>query len=119
MAHTPARTTQNSAQPAPHPAITAATLPAAEREDAANNAPTVKLRGAPIPQSAMQDAAYARNWWRVVIDVERTPYDSVLNDVAVWGPNEAKLRAGDLVELLDEQSTLFALLYLAEHVPAK
>src|ERR1700730_2847161 len=40
-------------------------------------------------------------------------------NVAVWGPNEAKLRAGDLVEVLDEQSTLFALLYLVEHVPAK
>jgi hypothetical protein len=73
----------------------------------------------PIPQSAMQDAAFARNWWRIVIDAERTPYDSVLTDVAVWGPNEAKLRAGDLVEVLDEQSTLFALLYLVEHVPAK
>jgi hypothetical protein len=73
----------------------------------------------PIPQSAMQDAAFARNWWRVVIDAERTPYDRVLADVAVWGPNEAKLRAGDLVEVVDEQSTLFALLYLVEHVPAK
>jgi len=67
----------------------------------------------------MQDAAFARNWWRVVIDAERTPYDRVLADVAVWGPNEAKLRAGDLVEVVDEQSTLFALLYLVEHVPAK
>jgi len=74
---------------------------------------------APIPQSAMQDAAYARNWWRVVFDGERTPYASVLGDVTVWGPNESKLRAGDLVEVLDEQSTLFALLYLVEHVPAK
>ena len=73
----------------------------------------------PIPQGAMQDAAYARNWWRIVIDAERTPYKSVLTDVAVWGPNEAKLRAGDLVEVLDEQSTLFALLYLVEHVPTK
>ena len=73
----------------------------------------------PIPQSAMQDAAFARNWWRVVIDAGRTPYDSLLTDVTVWGPNEAKLRAGDLVEVLDEQSTLFALLYLVEHVPAK
>jgi hypothetical protein len=67
----------------------------------------------------MQDAAFARNWWRVVIDAERTPYDRVLADVAVWGPNEAKLRAGDVVEVVDEQSTLFALLYLVEHVPAK
>jgi hypothetical protein len=74
---------------------------------------------APIPQGAMQDAAYARNWWRVVIDAQRTPYASVLSDVAVWGPNEAKLRAGDLVEVVDEQSTLFALLYLVEHVPTK
>jgi hypothetical protein len=73
----------------------------------------------PIPQSAMQDAAFARNWWRVVIDAERTPYDRVLTNMAVWGPNEAKLRAGDLVEVVDEQSTLFALLYLVEHVPAK
>ena len=73
----------------------------------------------PIPQGAMQDAAFARNWWRVVIDGQRTPYERVLTDVAVWGPNEAKLRAGDLVEVLDEQSTLFALLYLVEHVPAK
>jgi hypothetical protein len=74
---------------------------------------------APIPQSAMQDAAYARNWWRIVFDAARTPYASLLGDVAVWGPNEAKLRAGDLVEVLDEQSTLFALLYLVEHVPTK
>lgn len=73
----------------------------------------------PIPQSAMQDAAYARNWWRVVIDGDRTPYESVLTDVSVWAPNEAKLRAGDMVEVLDEQSTVFALLYLVEHVPAK
>jgi hypothetical protein len=73
----------------------------------------------PIPQSAMQDAAFARNWWRIVIDAERTPYDRVLADVTVWAPNEAKLRTGDLVEVLDEQSTLFALLYLVEHVPAK
>ena len=73
----------------------------------------------PIPQSAMQDAAFARNWWRVVIDGQRTPYENVLTDVAVWAPNEAKLRAGDLVEVLDEQSTLFALLYLVEHVPGK
>ena len=43
----------------------------------------------------------------------------MLSDVTVWGPNEARLRAGDLVEVLDEQSTLFALLYLVEHVPAK
>jgi hypothetical protein len=73
----------------------------------------------PIPQGAMQDAAYARNWWRVVIDRERTPYENMLDDVAVWGPNEPKLRAGDLVEVVDEQSTLFALLYLVEHVPAR
>jgi hypothetical protein len=89
--------------------------PAAEIEAATQTARPVS----PIPQSAMQDAAFARNWWRVVIDGERTPYHSVLSDVAVWGPNEAKLRAGDLVEVLDEQSTLFALLYLVEHVPAK
>lgn len=74
---------------------------------------------APIPQAAMQDAAYARNWWRVVFDGERTPYASLLADVAVWGPNEAKLRTGDIVEVLDEQSSLFALIYLVEHVPAK
>ena len=74
---------------------------------------------APIPQSAMQDAAYARNWWRVVFDAARTPYARLLDDVAVWGPNEAKLRAGDLAEALDEQSTLFALLYIVEHVPGK
>ncbi len=67
----------------------------------------------------MQDAAFARNCWRIVVDGERTPYESVLTDVTVWGPNEAKLRTGDLVEVLDEQSTLFALLYLVEHVPAK
>ena len=82
-------------------------------------APRAAQPALPIPQSAMQDAAFARNWWRVVTDAERTPYDSVLTDVTVWGPNEAKLRAGDLVEVVDEQSTLFALLYLVEHVPAK
>jgi hypothetical protein len=73
----------------------------------------------PIPQGAMQDAAYARNWWRVVIDSDRTPYQCLLSDVAIWGPNEAKLRTGDLVEVVDERSTLFALLYLVEHAPAK
>ena len=57
-------------------------------------------------------AGDAGNWWRVVFDAERTSYASLLADVSVWGPNEAKLRAGDVVEVLDEQSTLFALLYL-------
>ena len=100
----------------PIPSVVAPTpRHAAETEVAAQSPRPVP----PIPQSAMQDAAFARNWWRVVIDGERTPYDSVLTDVSVWGPNEAKLRTGDLVEVLDEQSTLFALLYLVEHVPAK
>jgi len=97
------------------PAIAETPTPAA-KADIAMPAPRLIP---PIPQGAMQDAAFARNWWRVVIDQERTPYESVLTDVSVWGPNEAKLRAGDLVEVLDEQSTLFALLYLVEHVPAK
>ena len=90
-------------------------------EDAPGTEPAVpQIRPAlPIPQSAMQDAGYARNWWRVVIDGERTPYERVLHDVAVWAPNEAKLRTGDIVEVLDEQSTLFALLYLVEHIPGK
>ena len=112
-----AKRTTRKTQAAPHiPSVIAqAPKPAPETEVA-----TQALRPLPpIPQSAMQDAAFARNWWRVVIDGERTPYDSVLTDVTVWGPNEAKLRAGDLVEVLDEQSTLFALLYLVEHVPAK
>jgi hypothetical protein len=103
--------------PPPHiPSVIAQTAKSESETDVAMSAP---LPVPPIPQSAMQDAAFARNWWRVVIDGERTPYDSVLTDVTVWGPNEAKLRAGDLVEVLDEQSTLFALLYLVEHVPAK
>jgi hypothetical protein len=89
------------------------------RAAASETAASPGRRGAPIPQGAMQDASYARNWWRVVFDAERTPYESVLTDVAVWGPNEPKLRAGDLVEVLDEQSTVFALLYLVEHVPGK
>ncbi len=96
-------------------AVADASKPAPETEVAARTPQPVPA----IPQGAMQDAAFARNWWRVVIDAERTPYDSVLTDVTVWGPNEAKLRAGDLVEMVDEQSTLFALLYLVEHVPAK
>src|SRR5271168_3905473 len=58
----------------------------------------VASSAAPIPQGAMQDASYTRNHWRVVFDAERTPYHAVLTDVAVWGPNEAKLRAGDIVE---------------------
>jgi hypothetical protein len=77
------------------------------------------IRNAPIPQAAMQDATYTRNWWRVVFDADRTSYESLLTDVTVWGPNEPKLRSGDLVEVLDEQSTIFALLYLVEHVPAR
>lgn len=110
------RTKRKSQAPAPTPSVVAQTpKPAAETEPAAQQAHPVP----PIPQSAVQDAAFARNWWRVVIDAERTPYSSVLTDVTVWSPNEAKLRAGDLVEVLDEQSTLFALLYLVEHVPAK
>jgi len=96
------------------PAVADTPEPAPQNEAAVPAARPV----APIPQSAMQDAAFARNWWRVVIDTDRTPYASVLTDVTVWGPNEARLRAGDLVEVLDEQSTLFALIYLVEHVPA-
>ncbi len=107
---------RNQRKAPPAPAVAAdAQEPAAQREAAAS-APRA---AAPIPQSAMQDAAFARNWWRVVIDAERTPYASLLADVTVWGPNEPRLRAGDIVEVLDEQSTLFALLYLVEHVPAK
>ena len=110
-----AKRSTRKAQAAPHitPAVAAPSKPAPETEVAAPQPVP------PIPQSAMQDAAFARNWWRVVIDAERTPYDRALTDVTVWGPNEAKLRAGDLVEVVDEQSTLFALLYLVEHVPAK
>jgi len=114
----PAKRSTRKAQAAPPhipPVVADTTKPAPETEVAART-PRPML---PIPQSAMQDAAFARNWWRVVIDAERTPYDRVLADVAVWGPNEAKLRAGDLVEVVDEQSTLFALLYLVEHVPGK
>ena len=103
-----------SAAPAPQ-AVADASKASPEPEVAPGAAQQVT----PIPQGAMQDAAFARNWWRVVIDAKRTPYDRVLTDVTVWGPNEAKLRAGDLVELVDEQSTLFALIYLVEHVPAK
>ena len=111
------RTTRKAQAAPPHvpPPVAETSKPAPATEVAARTPQQV----APIPQSAMQDAAFARNWWRVVIDAERTPYDSVLTDVSVWGPNEAKLRAGDLVEVLDEQSTLFALLYLVEHVPGK
>lgn len=97
------------------PAVVDLPEPALQNETAA----PAPRPAAPILQSAMQDSAFARNWWRVVIDTDRTPYASLLSDVAVWGPNEARLRAGDLVEVLDEQSTLFALLYLVEHVPAK
>src|SRR5262249_14135467 len=97
------------------PVVADLSKPAPEAEVAARTPRPVL----PIPQVAMQDAAFARNWWRIVIDAERTPYDRVLADVTVWAPNEAKLRTGDLVEVLDEQSTLFALLYLVEHVPAK
>lgn len=98
-------------------------LPVSIAEIAGESAPPeavlIAERAAPIPQSAMQDATYARNWWRVVFDAERTSYQSLLSDVSVWGPNEPKLRAGDLIEVLDEQSTVFALLYLVEHVPGK
>jgi hypothetical protein len=97
----------------------AATTPAATTSAVQSQAGPAASSVAPIPQGAMQDASYTRNHWRVVFDAERTPYHAVLTDVAVWGPNEAKLRAGDVIELLDEQSTLFALLYLVEHVPAK
>ena len=111
------RTTRKAQAAPPHvpPLVADTPKPAPTTEVVARTPKLVP----PIPQSAMQDAVFARNWWRVVIDAERTPYDSVLADVAVWGPNEAKLRTGDLVEVVDEQSTLFALLYLVEHVPAK
>jgi hypothetical protein len=113
---TPKRSTRKTqlAPPVP-PVIADAPEPAPQRQAAA----PAPRAAAPVPQSAMQDAAFARNWWRVVIDTERTPYASLLADATVWGPNEPRLRAGDLVEVLDEQSTLFALLYLVEHVPAK
>jgi hypothetical protein len=105
------------------PAVPSALSSVADTSSAVASHNTAGLEAArlavPIPQSAMQDASYARNHWRVVFDAERTPYESVLTDVAIWGPNEAKLRTGDLIEVLDEQSTLYALLYLVEHVPAK
>ena len=115
MIQAEARPPRKTPPKAIRPIVAQTRTPAAETEIAAPAPRPVP----PIPQGAMQDAAFARNWWRVVIDGERTPYESVLTDATVWGPNEAKLRAGDLVEVLDEQSTLFALLYLVEHVPAK
>jgi hypothetical protein len=116
VTQTATRSTRKAQAASPIPPVVAdPSKPAPEAEVAARTPQPVP----PIPQSAMQDAAFARNWWRVVIDAERTPYDRVLTDVTAWAPNEAKLRAGDLVEVLDEQSTLFALLYLVEHVPAK
>ncbi len=113
MAHATARAARTNS-----PAQSSSASTAAPSAAAPSNPGSTAARAAPIPQSAMQDSIYARNHWRVVFDGERTPYASVLNDVAVWGPNEAKLRTGDLIEVLDEQSTLFALLYLVEHVPA-
>ncbi len=101
----------------PDEAIVPETAQAASHEHV--GAASSLIRNAPIPQAAMQDATYTRNWWRVVFDADRTSYESLLTDVAVWGPNEPKLRSGDLIEVLDEQSTIFALLYLVEHVPAK
>jgi hypothetical protein len=123
MAQTTTRTarTTNRAHESTVRTTEAPSFPAADseaRSDRDESAGPAE-RGAPIPQSAMQDASYTRNWWRVVFDAERTPYQSMLTDIAVWGPNEAKLRAGDLIEVLDEQSTIFAVLYLVEHVPAK
>jgi hypothetical protein len=108
-------------QTAPHQAAAAADASKPEQQDTVAQATHIDTPrpAAPIPQSAMQDTAFARNWWRVVIDADRTPYASLLTDAAVWGPNEPRLRAGDLVEVLDERSTMFALLYLVEHVPAK
>ncbi len=116
LAQNARRTTRKAPPALSIPAVAEETLkPVPEAEPA----PPTSRPAAPIPQSAMQDAAYACNWWRVVIDTDRTPYASLLTDVTVWAPNEAKLRAGDLVEVLDEQSTMFALLYLVEHVPTK
>jgi hypothetical protein len=113
---TPKRSTRKTP---PLPPVTAIAADALEQAPPRETVAPAPRAAAPVPQSAMQDAAFARNWWRVVIDTERTPYASLLADVKVWGPNEPRLRAGDLVEVLDEQSTLFALLYLVEHVPAK
>jgi hypothetical protein len=110
------RSTRKTQAAAPAPQAVADTSKSSPETEVAARTPQP---APPIPQSAMQDAAFARNWWRVVIDGERTPYDRVLTDVTVWGPNEAKLRAGDLVEVVDEQSRSFALIYLVEHVPAK
>jgi hypothetical protein len=116
VTQTPKRNTRKAPATPPIPAVVTGAPDPAPQTEAAPPAPRV---AAPIPQSAMQDAAFARNWWRIVINAERTPYASLLTDVTVWGPNEPRLRAGDIVEVLDEQSTLFALLYLVEHVPAK
>jgi hypothetical protein len=111
MTQAATRSTKSAEHIPPAPASDIPPAPSRDNENA--------MPPAPLAQSAMQDAAYARNWWRVVFDGERTPYANLLTDVTVWGPNEPKLRAGDVVEVLDEQSTLFALLYLVEHVPGK
>ncbi len=119
MAPTSARATRNATQAEREADSTSAGAGAASVESGPDAADTADLRHVAIPQGAMQDAAYARNWWRVVFDSARVPYHRLVADVSVWGPNEAKLRAGDLVEVLDEQSTHYALLYLVEHIPAK
>src|SRR5260221_11667886 len=112
-----AKRTTRKTQAAPHiPSVIAQAPKPAPETEVATQAPRLVP---PIPQSAMQDAAFARNWWRGVVDGERTPHDSVLTGVTVWGPNEAKLRARDLVEILGEPSTPFAPLYLVRDVPAE
>ena len=69
-----------STKPAEHiPPVPAPEIPPSTRRDNENHMPP-----APLAQSAMQDAAYARNWWRVVFDGERTPgYELETREAAI------------------------------------
>jgi hypothetical protein len=67
---------------------------------------------APVRQHLFQAVEHARNHWRVTIDTEKTPYEQLFTNVKVWGQVENRLVPDDWVEVLDDQGTFIAVLYL-------
>jgi len=77
-------------------------------------------RRAPIPQQALRRAEEVRNHYRLTLPA-RTDYRDLFNEYAaeVAGPIAPFLTRGDTIEVVDEAGSMFALLFLQEHVPGK
>jgi hypothetical protein len=87
---------------------------AAEPASNATASAPAKRKVPALAKTRWHFADHARNYWRVVLDQGR-PYSDVF-DIDFWFIVETNLTAGDLVEVVDDANTIFALLYVRQYV---